>query len=132
MSWRKLVPHIYSAAKVTATGASITLGSTVFSCYLALQIEAASHRTIFAFFPHWYANVEYANGIDPDLLASVRMQARLQQQEQVKRALLQPQQSTLKNQEDDTTTKTIFTVEGLVEPMVKQVQLDLSACAMTA
>ena len=134
MSWRRLAPQIYSAVKVTAAGAGITLGSTVFSCYLALQIEAAGHRTLFAFFPHLYQNVEYANGIDPDLLASVRIQAKLKQlQEEQQQEELQQQQPNF----NDDSNKTVFAVEHLVEPVIKQVQdlnftNDLSACAMTA
>jgi hypothetical protein len=140
MSWRRLAPHIYSAAKVTATGAGITLGSTVFSCYLAVQIEAAGHKTLFSFFPHWYQNVEYANGIDPDLLASVRMEAKFKQLEEDKILLKQQQQqqaSKMAAMETIDRTKTIFTIERLLEPAVKQVQEfnfanDLSACAMTS
>ena len=151
MSWRRLAPHLYSAAKLTATGATITLGSTVFSCYLAVKIEVASHRTLFKFFPHWYANVEYANGIDPDLLASVRAslaQQKQQQQQQssLSSSLLTLTQEAKHEQEQDAPpplvteedrTKTIFTMEGLVKPARQRVQEmsfanDLSACAMTA
>jgi TnpA family transposase len=143
MSWRRLAPHIYSVAKVTATGAGITLGSTVFSCYLAVQIEAAGHQTLFTFFPHWYHNVEHANGIDPDLLASVRMQAKLKQLDEEKillKTLQQQQQQQATNQaamENIDRTKTVFTIERLVDPAIKQVQEltfinDLSACAMTS
>ena len=135
-----MAPHIYSAAKATATGASITLGSTVFSCYLAIKIEAAGHRTLFSFFPHWYANVEHAHGIDPDKLASNRMICRqkvLDEQKTQHIALVaeeKKQKDDLRAMEDP--TKTIFTVEGLVEPTMKRVQglstIDLGACAMTA
>jgi len=142
MSWRKLAPHIYSAAKVTATGASITLGSTVFSCYLAIKVEAAGHRTLFAFFPHWYANVEHANGIDPELLASARIMYGGQER-QLKSKTLQQQMAKEKEGTDSKTedptkdpTKTVFTIESFMDPAVKRVQelstLDLDSCAMTA
>ena len=139
MSWRRLAPHIYSAAKATATGATITLGSTVFSCYLAIEIEAVSHRTLFAFFPHWYANVEHAHGIDPDLLASARLEAKNQQYSQQQLLLTMPEEKNEETNEEDR-TKTVFTIESLLEPARKRVQQvqdmsfvnDLGACAMTS
>ena len=147
MSWRRLAPHIYTAAKMTASGATITLGSTVISCALALQIEAASHRTLFKFFPHWYANVEHAYGIPDELLATVRIEARNQKEDAARMALFQEQQQALASKEeaqDETTedrTQTIFNIESLVlGPARKQLQelseltftSDMSACAMTA
>ena len=143
MSWRRMAPHVYSAAKATATGASITFGSTVVSCYLAIQIEAASHRALFSCFPHWYENVEQANGIHPDLLASARMEARRKREEEertqqllLKLAAQKELDAATKKKEDR--TKTIFTVERFVEPARRRVQelssfqADLGACAMTA
>ena len=138
-----MAPHIYSAAKATVTGASITFGSTVISCYLAIQIEAASHRALFSAFPHWYANVEHANGIDPDLLASVRMTARLQREEEERTQqllLAQQEESQAKKKAaagESDWTSTIFTVERFVEPARRRYQelsfqADLGSCAMTA
>lgn len=150
MSWRQLAKHTYTAAKFTASGATITLGSTVISCALALQIEAASHRTLFRFFPHWYANVEHANGIPDEMLATVRIEAqnakkdaarmtRFQEQQQ---ALLtstsKDQSQQLENRED--MNQTIFNIEEVLRPARKQLKEisdfsfanDMSACAMTA
>mmetsp|Transcript_21939 Transcript_21939/g.62482 ORF Transcript_21939/g.62482 Transcript_21939/m.62482 type:complete len:231 (+) Transcript_21939:357-1049(+) len=50
-------------AVTTAKGATITLGSTVASCVLAMHIESASHKFLYHYFPHKYANVEYAFGL---------------------------------------------------------------------
>lgn len=146
MSWRKLAPHIYTAVKVAAAGVTITLGSTVISCASALQIESASHRTLFRFFPHWYANVEHAYGIPDALLSSVRTEARNEKQDAERIALyLQNQQQIMvkgegaPEMEEDLPTS--FTIESLIlGPARKQLHEisemsfanDISACAMTA
>jgi len=54
---------IKDALKVTVSGAGTVLLSTVTSCALAVAIERAANRTLFQIFPHWYDNVEYANGL---------------------------------------------------------------------
>jgi hypothetical protein len=58
--------------QATAKGAGITLGSTVISCGLAIQVEKTANRIFFYAAPHWYANVESAYGITDEQLASVR------------------------------------------------------------
>lgn len=58
--------------QATAKGAGITLGSTVISCGLAIQVEKTANRLFFYAAPHWYANVDYAYGITDEQLASVR------------------------------------------------------------
>lgn len=58
--------------QATARGAGITLGSTVISCGLAIQVEKNANRLFFYAAPHWYANVDYAYGITDEQLASVR------------------------------------------------------------
>ena len=65
MSWR----HPFQA---TLQGAAITLGSTVISCGLAIQVEASAHRLLFWCAPQKYANVEYAYGLEQSQLDSVR------------------------------------------------------------
>lgn len=137
-----MVPHLYNVAKITAIGSSITLGSTVFSCYLALEIEKAAHRAQFKMFPHWYANVEHANGIDPDMLASVR--AAFKEKEQATQQLTTDDQTRDEHpleEADKFSTKTVFTMERFVKPVRDEMQrrtrestlgIDLGACAMTA
>jgi hypothetical protein len=58
--------------QATAKGAAITLGSTVVSCGLAIQVEKSANRLFFYAAPHWYADVEYAYGISEEQLRSVR------------------------------------------------------------
>jgi hypothetical protein len=58
--------------QATAKGAAITLGSTVVSCGLAIQVEKSANRLLFYAAPHWYADVEYAYGISEEQLRSVR------------------------------------------------------------
>jgi hypothetical protein len=65
MSWR----HPFQA---TLQGAAITLGSTVISCGLAIQVEASAHRLLFWCAPEKYANVEYAYGLEQSQLDSVK------------------------------------------------------------
>ncbi len=61
------------AFKMTAKGAAITFSSTVFSCTLACYIEIGAHRLVYHYFPHKYANVEYANGLTQEQLDAVRI-----------------------------------------------------------
>ena len=57
----------------TITGAGITLGSTVVSCSMALQVEKSAHRLFYWYAPQWYANVDRAYGLtDEQLLAARR------------------------------------------------------------
>ena len=58
---------------MTAKGAAITFSSTVFSCTLACYIEIGAHRLVYHYFPHKYANVEYANGLTQEQLEAVRI-----------------------------------------------------------
>jgi hypothetical protein len=65
MSW-------YRPFQATFQGAAITLGSTVISCGLAIQVEASAHRLLFWCAPEKYANVEQAYGLEQSQLDSVR------------------------------------------------------------
>jgi len=51
------------ALKVTVYGAGTVLLSTVTSCAIAVVVERSAHRTLYRFFPEWYADVKYANGL---------------------------------------------------------------------
>ena len=68
MRFRPLV----SMLKATAGGAFVTLSSTYVACLGAVYVERTAHRTLYRFFPHWYRDVEYANGLEPHLLEAVR------------------------------------------------------------
>lgn len=57
-----------------ARGAAITLGSTLISCFLAIQVEATAHRFLFWLKPQLYVNVDQAHGLTPQQLYSVRQQ----------------------------------------------------------
>mmetsp|Transcript_16417 Transcript_16417/g.23358 ORF Transcript_16417/g.23358 Transcript_16417/m.23358 type:complete len:159 (+) Transcript_16417:216-692(+) len=54
---------IIEALRVTVTGASTVLFSTVVSCGLAVAIESAANQTLYKLFPHWYRDVKYAMGL---------------------------------------------------------------------
>jgi len=54
---------IIDALKVTAYGAGTVLLSTITSCAMAVVVERAAHRTLYRFFPDWYSDVKYANGL---------------------------------------------------------------------
>jgi hypothetical protein len=86
--WRLLLRPLQATAK----GAAITLGSTVLSCGLAIQVEKHTNRLFFHMAPHWYANVDYAYGITEEQLLSVRH--------------LQPQQQQQQQQQQQRTTQT--------------------------
>ena len=68
-------PVFKAFAKTTAKGAAITLSSTVVSCTLACYIEIAGHRAVYKYFPHKYANVDYAPGLTQEQLDAVRIHA---------------------------------------------------------
>jgi hypothetical protein len=61
-----------TVAGTTLQAAGVGLASTTASCYLACQIEGSAHRLIYHYFPHKYANVEYANGLTQDQLGTAR------------------------------------------------------------
>jgi len=65
MSWRRPIA-------ATATGAAITFGSTLLSVSLALEVEKAGHRCLYAVAPHKYANVEQAYGLTEEQLRRAR------------------------------------------------------------
>jgi len=143
MSWKSIATHLYPFAKAGVAGTTATVGS----CYLALHIEAASHKALFKLRPDLYANLEATeiNGIDADELASVQMAARIERQLQQQQQLMAAQQLAAQQQkiqrvaaeEKETTeysTNTIFTIESFVKPARQRVQdlsIDLSSCAMT-
>jgi len=54
----------------TAGGATMGVATAVFSCSLAIGIEAAANKTLFTMFPHWYDDVTYAYGVNSQLLAN--------------------------------------------------------------
>jgi len=68
-SWWRLVRQFGTPI---VKGASITLGSTILSCVLAIQIEATGHQVLFYCRPHWYKNVAQAHGLTAEQLNSVR------------------------------------------------------------
>uniref|UniRef100_A0A7R9WSR5 Uncharacterized protein n=1 Tax=Craspedostauros australis TaxID=1486917 RepID=A0A7R9WSR5_9STRA len=70
---RIIASFLKKAAVTTAKGATITLGSTVASCMLAMQIEATAHRVIYHYMPHKYANVDQAFGLTRQQLEAVRV-----------------------------------------------------------
>jgi len=51
------------ALKITVYGAGTVLLSTITSCAIAVVVERSAHRTLYHFFPEWYADVKYANGL---------------------------------------------------------------------
>jgi hypothetical protein len=57
---------------MTAKGATVTLGSTVLSCALALQVEQSANQFFFYLMPHKYATVDKAYGLTQEQLLSVR------------------------------------------------------------
>ena len=60
-------------ATTTIKGSGITLGSTMISCYFAIEIEKMGHKAVYAVFPHKYALVESAPGLTEDQLLAVRV-----------------------------------------------------------
>jgi hypothetical protein len=64
----RLLSAFGKAASFTARGAAVTLGSTVFSCVVACNIEKGANRMIFKYYPHKFANVEAASGITQEEL----------------------------------------------------------------
>jgi hypothetical protein len=61
------------AASFTVRGATVTFGSTVLSCIAACKIEQGANRMIYKYFPHKFANVEWANGLTEEQLDAVRV-----------------------------------------------------------
>lgn len=61
------------AVSFTARGATVTFGSTVFSCVAACSIEKGANRMILKYYPHKFANVESASGITKEELDFVKM-----------------------------------------------------------
>jgi hypothetical protein len=61
-----------SVAKAAASGTVVTVGSAAVSCVFAIYIERTAHRALFTYFPHWYADVDYAFGIESWELDAVR------------------------------------------------------------
>lgn len=53
------MPLWSAVAATTLSGATITLGSTVLSCALAIEVEKQAHRALFRIAPHKYATVDY-------------------------------------------------------------------------
>ena len=64
----KLLKAVGKAASFTAKGATITFGSTVFSCVAACSIEKGANRMIYKYYPHKFANIEAASGITQEEL----------------------------------------------------------------
>jgi|EP00550_Attheya_septentrionalis_P013310 hypothetical protein len=52
------------ALRATATGATVTMLSTIASCAIAIKVEGVGHRTLYFFFPRWYDNVKIAYGLE--------------------------------------------------------------------
>jgi hypothetical protein len=53
------MPWWSAVTAATLSGATITLGSTVLSCALAIEVEKQAHRALFRIAPHKYATVDY-------------------------------------------------------------------------
>jgi hypothetical protein len=128
---------------MTAKGASITFGSTMISCVLALQVEKSANRLFFYWMPHKYATVERAYGLTQEQLDSVRC---WQRAENYMNASLQAAPVVADNglHDDDNSyevrdikigfsSDTIFNLESKV-PIETRPQLwqhDMIACSMT-
>lgn len=63
---------LLQAFRQTAKYSALTLGSTVVSCALALQVEKSANRLFFYLVPHKYAEVDEAYGLTREQLDSVR------------------------------------------------------------
>ncbi len=70
---KTLFSALGKAASFTVRGATVTFGSTIFSCMAACKIEQGANQMIYKYFPHKFANVEYANGLTKEQLDAVRM-----------------------------------------------------------
>lgn len=66
---------------VTAKGAAATLGGTTISCIMAIYIEGAANRTLFRYFPQWFAKLDYVPfGLDPNMVEAVQKHYRYEHQ----------------------------------------------------
>lgn len=124
MSWRRPLLS-------TLSGAAVTLGSTVFSLGLAVQIERVGHQMIYYFAPHKYATVQVAAGISKQQLEYARTLAPLEPPRRNTESLdgttvlsLHPHQPTPKQQQETTTT-TLSTRRVLLQGH------DILSCSMT-
>ena len=129
----------------TAQGATITFGSTIISCGLALQVESSANQLFFYLMPHKYATVDYAYGLTQDQLDSVRylryQTAAQEAAEPVTKAL--PVKDNKVTVREVTTIgfsgETLFSIEqrlsAAVEPRAAALpqlwQQDVIACSMT-
>ena len=68
----RLLSAFGKAASFTARGAAVTFGSTIFSCFVACNIEKGANRMIYKYYPHKFANVEAASGITQEELDFVK------------------------------------------------------------
>jgi len=133
MSWRYLRPYATAYLKETAKGAAGTLGSTVAACYLAINVEVVAHRTIFHFYPQWYANVEHANGLTQEMLDSVRIRAR-KEEEEVNDYVVSSREELALAEEDNLRGRSIFSCwnETPLNDLASSVQGEITLSAMTA
>lgn len=56
----------------TLSGTAGTLGSATVGCCLAIYVEKAANRALFTYFPHKYADIQHANGIEDWELEAAR------------------------------------------------------------
>jgi hypothetical protein len=56
--------------RTTIGGATMGVATAVISCTLAIGIEGAANKALFKVFPHWYNDVQYAYGVNSQLLAN--------------------------------------------------------------
>jgi hypothetical protein len=57
----------------TLRGMTVTLGSTIISCYVACKIEQGANQLIYKYMPYKFAEVEYANGLTQEQLDAVKL-----------------------------------------------------------
>ena len=56
----------------TLSGTAATIGSATVGCCLAIYVEKAANRALFTYFPHKYAEIQHASGIEDWELEAAR------------------------------------------------------------
>jgi len=59
-------------ARSALSGTAATVGGATVGCCLAIYVEKAAHRALFTYFPHKYAEVDHASGIEDWELEAAR------------------------------------------------------------
>ncbi|GKY90374.1 hypothetical protein MPSEU_000011400 [Mayamaea pseudoterrestris] len=135
----------------TAQGATITFGSTIISCALALQVEQSANRLFFYWMPHKYASVDRAYGLTQEQLDSVRYLRRANENESQRPLAVMEQQQTQPLRDEDWSrseesirdiqigfsNETLFSLDAATKqsrealPLPQLWQQDVIACSMT-